>query len=371
MPILLSKCRFNNSNRNRRINLASHPLMSDTHSKYYPYFDYLRIVLAISVMLYHDQVLTWTYTGTFAVDVFFALSGWLIGGILLRSEATIIPKFFFNRAARIWIPYGIALCLIIIASLLKDPIDAKWFEFIIYKITWVYNIFGTPQLADCVRCMPLDGTANHFWSINAEEQFYLLAPLIILIIPFGRSIFLWVLISIGLWLSNIYAPIAFGVLAATINIHYPNFYLSRAARTIFIILMVVSGYGLIVNWTYYLTAPFCAVTIVLLLSKNGKPSAIGKVIGGISYPLYLNHWIGVFFFNLVLDPFGLRDSPTRQILAAILNIAIAFALYWVVDRNVLNARERLYTPFKGKLLTVLAYGTILIGLLYGFTLTNG
>lgn len=42
---------------------------------YYPYFDYLRIVLASVVMLGHDGLISWGPSGTLAVDVFFALSG--------------------------------------------------------------------------------------------------------------------------------------------------------------------------------------------------------------------------------------------------------------------------------------------------------
>ena len=40
---------------------------------YYPYFDYLRIALATIVML--------AQSGNLAVQMFFDLSGWLIGGI--------------------------------------------------------------------------------------------------------------------------------------------------------------------------------------------------------------------------------------------------------------------------------------------------
>ena len=77
---------------------------------YYPYFDYLRIALATIVMLGHDGLIRWGQSGNLAVQVFFALSGWLIGGILLRLSTDDLPRFYFNRALRIWIPYYIA-CL--------------------------------------------------------------------------------------------------------------------------------------------------------------------------------------------------------------------------------------------------------------------
>ena len=41
---------------------------------YYPYFDYLRIGLAIVVMFYHDHLIPWEHSGNLAVQIFFALS---------------------------------------------------------------------------------------------------------------------------------------------------------------------------------------------------------------------------------------------------------------------------------------------------------
>ncbi|WP_368509181.1 acyltransferase family protein [Aliiglaciecola sp. 1_MG-2023] len=58
-----------------------------------------------------------------AVDIFFALSGWLIGGILLETKRKDLPRFYFNRAIRIWVPYYIALILLLLLSLMTDPLD--------------------------------------------------------------------------------------------------------------------------------------------------------------------------------------------------------------------------------------------------------
>jgi peptidoglycan/LPS O-acetylase OafA/YrhL len=72
--------------------------------------------------------------------VFFALSGFLIGGILLNSDAKDVPRFYFNRSTRIWIPYAIAIALLLTVTLLKQgwP-DTKMWEFFTYKATFVYN----------------------------------------------------------------------------------------------------------------------------------------------------------------------------------------------------------------------------------------
>src|SRR5689334_22655160 len=108
---------------------------------YYPAFDYLRIVLAMLVAAGHSKLVLWEQTGNYSVQIFFALSGWLIGNILLQSNARDLPRFYFNRAARIWIPYFVAIILLMIASLLKEKITEKWIEIFFYDVTFVYNFF--------------------------------------------------------------------------------------------------------------------------------------------------------------------------------------------------------------------------------------
>jgi len=343
--------------------------MTANKKSYYPYFDYLRIVLVSIVMFGHDNLIAWSYSGKLAVDVFFALSGWLIGSILLRTDISNLPRFYFNRALRIWVPYYIAFTLIIIASLLKDPIDLKWLEFVIYKFTWVYNIFGPPQLQACGGCMPLDGTGNHFWSVNAEEQFYLLAPLLLVVFASkGRQLITWFLIVISLWFMDIYAPISLGVFAAIGNSQYPEFHRNKIIRGLLLLVFIGAAIGLFMTTEYALYSPFFSICLVLLLAIKGKKSVIGSFLGGISYPLYLNHWIGVFFFNLVLDPFGLRDSGIRQFFSALMNYGIAAFLYWFIERRVLAMRDQFYTINKGIIFMIVAYFSVAIGLIYGVVL---
>ena len=65
-------------------------------------------------------------------------------------------------------------------------------------------------------------TGGHFWSVNAEEQFYLLAPLVLVLLPsrHGRRVITWIVIALVAWVSRCYASIAFGVLAAVVASHY-------------------------------------------------------------------------------------------------------------------------------------------------------
>lgn len=336
---------------------------------YYPWFDWLRGSLAISIMLTHEGLIAWERSGNFAVQVFFALSGWLIGGILIKLKPEQLTKFYFNRAIRIWVPYYLALILLVCASLLHDPITGKWLEFIFYKLSFVYNVFGTRQLADYMA-MPLQGTSNHFWSVNAEEQFYLLAPLILVLIrhPFARSTLLWLVIAAFAYFTNIYASIIFGVLAAVAVNQYGNFHEKTKVKLIFSLILIASMIGFYQHNNYEKIVPFAAISIILLLSQRGEQNKIGAIFGGMSYQLYLNHWIGLFIAHALLKPYGLRDSAYSYMMSISLNIIIAVALYWFIDKRLLAMRGELFTIKRGLITTTIAYSMVIVGCLVGFTL---
>ncbi len=338
--------------------------------QYYPLFDYLRISLAIIVMLGHDGLIGWEESGNFAVQVFFALSGWLIGGMLMEMSTRELPRFYFNRAMRIWIPYYLALLLLVAASLLKDHLTPKWFEFVFYKTSFVYNIFGPSQLAEFVYFMPLQGTGNHFWSVNAEEQFYLLAPLLLVVFaPLGRSVVIWIALAIAAWWFEIYSSIVLGVLAAVFAKQFGSVHSFVPARLVSFGGVAAFSSALYGGLSYNAWAPLVAVCIVLFLAVRGKPMFMGKFLGGMSYPLYLNHWIGVFVGHALMSPFGMRDTMGRHVFSAILNLGIAASLYWCVDRRIVAMRGQLFTGERGKLTMHLGYGLVAVGIVGGLILT--
>lgn len=332
---------------------------------YYPWFDWLRAACACAVMLHHDRVLNWEHAGDFAVQVFFALSGWLIGGMLLKQERSDLPRFFFNRAVRIWVPYYLAAAMLLCLSVLREPITAKWVEIVVYKLTFVYNLFGTPQLAQFREAMPQKGTLSHFWSVNAEEQFYLVAPLLLVLGSryFGRTVVLWSALAVLAWITNTYAAIVFGVLAAVVVSRYGDVHISKLGRMASGIVLLLSAVGMVQGMSYVAIAPFAGVAIVLLLAIPAQQHPMGGLFGGMSYPLYLNHWMGTFAFNFLMP--GMRDAPLRQALSATANILIAMALYWWVDRRLLSHRGSWFTYKRGQAVAVGAYAMVGIGICFG------
>lgn len=335
---------------------------------YFPYFDWLRMALAIIVALGHEGLVLWPHAGNLAVQVFFALSGWLIGGILLNAKAADLPRFFFNRITRIWVPYALAIALLLVASLIRDPLTPKWLEFVFYKLTFVYNLFGPPQLATYRAEMPLAGTGNHFWSICAEEQFYLLAPLLLLLPParFGQSMWLWIGLAVLAVGFDQYGAIVLGVLAALARQRYADWQLRRLSCLVLPALLLGFGAVMVLDiLPYEFVAPLFAICAVLILARPGRKSVWGQFWGGVSYPFYLNHWIGVFVANEIFEFFGQRDTTASKLTALVLNVVVAVVLYVAVDRTVRKYRHRWFDQRRGMLAAASAYGLLVIGLIGG------
>ncbi len=341
---------------------------------YYPWFDWLRLGLATTVLLGHSGALSiWPHAASFGVSVFFALSGWLIGGVLVKLPKQDLPRFYFNRALRIWCPYFLALFLLIAVSLLRDHVTRKWLEIVFYKLTFVYNLFGTRQLALHRLEMPLGGTGNHFWSVNAEEQFYLLSPLLLVLLPrkIGRSVVTWAVISAVAWWTGTYASIALGVLAAVAAYNLPALLRGGWYRWVALVVVVCTAVAMAFGVSYDLVSPLCALAIVVFLATRGERHAWGELAGGMSYPLYLNAWVAGFTVNLFYKRSGIDNTAIRTLLVVAASYVLSALIYWNFDRRILAMRPRLYTKERARLAMIVAYGSVTIGVCVGLVLWRG
>jgi peptidoglycan/LPS O-acetylase OafA/YrhL len=325
--------------------LARHA--SPPATEFYPLFDYLRIALALGVFVAHadrDHLLPGQF-GNACVQVFFALSGFLIGGILVRNTLKDLPRFYYNRTTRIWIPYFLAIGILLLGCLLKrQPFDGKLLEFFFYKATFVYNTFGVDQLEHARLRMPLESTGNHFWSICVEEQFYLMAPLVVILWPRGR-----VAILILAWLVNFvfphnFAAMSLGVLLALSQKNYGDWFAQSRMQAALLAVLGLSIGAMLVGFVSYDTvAPVAALCVVALLARRGKQLPMGQLLGGVSYPFYLNHWIGLCLRKPVESALGLPPI-VGDLLGLAAALAVSTLLYLLVDRTIQARRSRWYSP---------------------------
>ncbi|MCW6508121.1 acyltransferase family protein [Lichenifustis flavocetrariae] len=120
--------------------------------------------------------------GWVAVNVFFVLSGYLVGRLIIekKAAANFLPVFYIRRLCRTVPTYLLccALVLLGIAALGQtswarggDPLPA-WTYF-----AFVQNVYFIVESSTGVRWL------SPTWTLALEEQFYLVAPLVFLVLP--------------------------------------------------------------------------------------------------------------------------------------------------------------------------------------------
>lgn len=335
----------------------------------YPLFDWLRYLLASVVVLGH-QGLTFPepINGSLAVAVFLALSGWLIGGILIKSNRGDLSRFFYNRATRIWAPYFAAVTALYGVAAIRQGVDINWLKYLFYDVTFTHYTFI--RLPFDISSMPLKGTATHFWSISVEEQFYLLAPLLLLFLRWGRPPIVWLLITLLLMsVNSVFAPIAAGVCAAILNRDWGI--AATPARRRWAALVAAAAFAGLFLWNTEPWRSVFAISLVVALTSPGRRGRLGLFAGGISYPLYLNHWMGAFVVNALSRYVTQLPYAVHVAASYVVSVAAACIAWIMIDRPVMTLRNRLYTPTRGRVLGIGAYALVGIGVAGGTALYLG
>ncbi len=192
------------------------PLAQISRAPYLPGLDGLRALAVIAVMVYHANHL-WLGGGFLGVEVFFVISGYLITLLMIgeheRKDRISLKKFWLRRARRLLPALFVLLCSLAIYLALFDrrPQGQSRGDFVAaltYGSNWYQIVVGQGYTA-AEAFAPL----RHLWSLAVEEQFYLLWPLImVLILRRGRNN----LPRIGAWLAgvSIAISVAMGLLFA-------------------------------------------------------------------------------------------------------------------------------------------------------------
>ncbi|TDD70319.1 acyltransferase [Actinomadura darangshiensis] len=169
---------------------------------YLPALDGLRGLAILGVLLFHTGHLPGGFLG---VDLFFALSGYLITDLLLReaeASGTVSLVAFWGRRVRRLLP-ALATMLAGVTVLVWAAGPPDMVRAALSDGPWVQlNLVNWHLLAESAGYWDRFGPGRvfeHLWSIAVEEQFYLVWPVLVLVIArCGRHADRWVAITAAL-----------------------------------------------------------------------------------------------------------------------------------------------------------------------------
>lgn len=186
MAVMKDHQRKHQKKRNRSAKEQRTAIEQPLKNRYITGLDGLRAIAVLAVIAYHLNF-DWAAGGLLGVTVFFVLSGYLITDLLIAEFVTtdrINFKNFWIRRARRLLPAMFTMLIVVITWVtifeqsMLDRLEEDTAAAILYVSNWWYifqdlsyfESFGPPSLL------------THFWSLAVEEQFYILWPLVILLV---------------------------------------------------------------------------------------------------------------------------------------------------------------------------------------------
>lgn len=284
--------------------------------------DGLRAIAVLLVILNHLYPAAFNW-GLLGVDIFFVISGFVITRSLLceyQRAGCISVVDFYGRRVRRLLPALILMLAVsaIAAYLLLLPGPLRWFG---YNLPGALFFFLNFQLIDQQKQVEFAITESpiiHLWSLAVEEQFYLLAPLALLLgRRWSRRASLWALAALilGSWLFSRYTglsdkwhyimlpsrawEIAIGALLAMVRLPAPRdrrVLIAIAVGGLLLVLACVAIRGAIGAPNRRLLVVL-GTALVIFAHDEGRSTIVGQMlgtrpmqtIGGMSYSLYLWH----------------------------------------------------------------------------------
>jgi peptidoglycan/LPS O-acetylase OafA/YrhL len=350
-----------------------------------PGLDLLRALAIVIVVIYHAGIMGFPLPGQvhrfgwIGVDLFFVLSGYLIGGQLLapiaRGQGIKLGRFFARRALRILPAYLVVLAVYVLLP--------AWREYPEMFPVWKFLL--------SVQNIGLrGGTAfSHAWSLAVEDQFYLLLPLVLLlvirsrraavIIPcaivLGGLALRWFLAFKNLGETGVgfrgfqtwiyYAtwtrldPLVFGVALAAIEKFRPRWWqrLMNSAPWLWLPGLALIVYALYLGetgtitviaciWQFLLIALGMAALLVCAVSPR-LPFCRVKIpgaafIASIAYSAYLVQKLVIHFVAQFCSTHDIALTSVPAIIGVELCIyAAATVLFFAIERPFLQLRHRI------------------------------
>ena len=260
---------------------------------------------------------TFILNGDMGVDLFFLISGFLITYLLLRERDTAgkvnVRNFYIRRILRIWPLYFL---IVLITPLLVYISDEKAPDY------WWTMLFAT-------NFQTIRGAANlfpfvHFWSVCVEEHFYLVWPLLIVLIPakwLPKCFFVLIIVSIAF---RLYTYFEFP------EKWYLYSYYHTIARMDILILGAWIGYihfksPIVIRCSKSLRIVTYSIFFFILLAESAHPS---PSIAAVAFKKYIYACFFIFgLLNYLFNPDSFLNFKKKNFLHYLGRISFGIYMY--------------------------------------------
>ena len=290
----------------------------------------IRAIAVIAVLLFHFNS-SWLQGGFAGVDVFFVISGFLMTGIIFRGieqENFSILKFYVARANRI-IPALAVLCLVLLIFgwFYLTPLDYKALgKHVASSMGFLSNIIYWRE-SGYFDTSSQEKWLLHTWSLSAEWQFYIIYPLILVVmrkfmtvkkmkkaVLFGTILgFLFCVVATYKWPNAAYYLLptrAWEMMVGGVAFLYPFSIEDKRKKLVewLGLTLIFISYFLISEsnpWPGYLAIlPVFGAFLIIQSQRNDSfitSNIVFQKIGTWSYSIYLWHWpivVAIYYFSL-------------------------------------------------------------------------
>ncbi len=153
---------------------------------YVPALDGLRAFAVICVVLYHLKTL-WAPCGLLGVTIFFVLSGYLITSLIVdewrRTHALDLKLFWMKRLRRIMPAIAfLLLALVPLCAIFSPVMLTKLRNDFLPSLFFYNNWWQIFQNVSYFENLGSPSPVTHLWSLAIEEQFYIVQPLVLILL---------------------------------------------------------------------------------------------------------------------------------------------------------------------------------------------
>lgn len=313
-------------------------------------FGILRLGLACLVAISHCGVLWFGLNpGVAAVVVFYLLAGFIMADQLQHyfPHWRDVPRFYRDRALRI-LPLYWAFMLLALGFVWLTGYQSGYMQAGISLSSLLQNLLVIPLNFYMVSHIGQATLLPPAWSLGAELQFYLVAPLLLL---WRRGLLLGLVMGAGFFLAAAAGWLNTDVWGYRLLPGAILFFLTGAAiaRKQWVLLGFVLGVALLGaalafalnNWQ----APYLRETLLGLLAGSLLITTLIRLpphpwdirLGYLAYGVFLSQFLAIWWFEM--HPIAPKGSWPQVL--AVLSVSLLLALlgYWLIDRPVAHWRR--------------------------------